>query len=62
MALTSVTNHSPKDTLQVLLGKDSPESELPPGMPAKLSLEAEHVLLTWHQGILDQAGSLLPHL
>lgn len=35
VALTSVTNHRPTDTPQVLLGKDSPESELPPGLPAK---------------------------
>lgn len=31
VALTSVTNHGPKDTPQVLLGRDSVQSELPSG-------------------------------
>ncbi|CAN0004276.1 unnamed protein product, partial [Rangifer tarandus platyrhynchus] len=50
VALTSETNHGPKDTPQVLLGKASAESELPSGKsrgrswlgPSTLPLGEEH--------------------
>lgn len=54
-AFTSIANHLPKDTAHVLLRKESAGSELPEAS----ELES---LPTWHQGNLDRAVSLLPHL
>lgn len=65
VALTSVTNHLPKDTPTHTLccwGRTQKRQNSPGDSAEVGGLEVEHTLLTWQQGNLDQAGSLLPHL